>query len=214
MKVKVYILALLAALSALPAHARLKASEAFTSAPPDVFMLLGRNDRLDMVDYYLAGQQRPVDNMLDGRSRITAMTDEMMTIEMTPSSTYHLIILPAASESNDVIALVITLSTPSKDSRLQFYRADTWAPVAADKVFAEPSLTDWLTPEGRKNQAMVEGMVPFMLAEYYYDPATATLTLTNTLADFLSDDVYMMLTPYLRPTLTYAWTGKKLTLNK
>lgn len=53
-------------------------------------------------------------------------------------------------------------------------------------------------------------MVPFMLAEYVYDPATSTLSLTNNLKEFLSPDVYQLVSDYLRPSLTYRWDGKRM----
>jgi hypothetical protein len=49
-----------------------------------------------------------------------------------------------------------------------------------------------------------------MLVSYTYNPETSTLTLTNNLAEFLSPDVYSMVSDALLPTMTYRWNGKKM----
>ena len=55
----------------------------------------------------------------------------------------------------------------------------------------------------------VEGLVPFLLVSYSYDPASATLTMTNNTGAFLSADVYELVSPCLKETVTYRWDGKK-----
>lgn len=211
---KKILLTLAVVFTALASNAEVKARQAFANAPTGVFMLLDRNDRLDMIDYFDSNLSSPVNNALNGKSRITAMTDDIMTIEMTPSSTYTLALLRGEAEADDVIALIITVSTPAKDSRISFYSASDWTPLDSRKIFSEPELKTWLTPDGQKNTALVEGIVPFIMAEYNYDPATSKLTLTSDLATFLSTDMYDMIKEYLRPSLDYSWTGKKLVLDR
>lgn len=181
------------------------AAEAFTEAPQGVFLLLNRNDRLDMIDFFKAGSAAKVTNALDGKSRITAMTDKQIEVEMTPSSVYTLSLLPGGDE----MALVTTLSTPSRDSRINFYSTADWKQLDSKGRFTPPSLDDWLTPAGRDNREMVEMMVPFIMAIYTLDPATGTLTVTNDLATFLTPETYAEIAEYLHPSLTYVWNGRK-----
>ena len=75
-------------------------------------------------------------------------------------------------------------------------------------------LKDWLTPEGRKNIDEVESLVPFLLISYEYNPDNRTLTLTNNTAQFLSDDIYTIVSPFLLPAITYRWDGKKFVQQK
>ncbi len=75
-------------------------------------------------------------------------------------------------------------------------------------------MKDWLTAEGKKNAQDVESLVPFMLINYSYDPASATLTLTNNTASFMSDDIYSLVADYLKPQLTYKWNGRKFVAQK
>lgn len=193
----------------IPVTARVTAEEAFINAPQDIFMLLNRNARLDMLDYFKADHAGQVKNALKGTSSITSLTPEEMTIKMTPSSTYQLAVLPATKEDNDIIALIVTLNSPARDSRISFYRAKDWSHVDTKKIISEPLLADWLSDTGKQNRQMVEAMIPFMMAYYTYNPADATLTATGDMATFLTPDIYSMIKDYLRPDLKYKWNGKK-----
>lgn len=198
----------------MPAMSRVTAEEIFVNAPQDIFMLLNKNARLDMLDYYKAGQSGQVKNSLKGTSSIISLQPESMVIQMTTSSVYQLTVLPASKEENDIIALIVTMSSPAKDSRISFYKAKDWSYIETKKIFSEPILADWLSNTGKQNRAMVESMVPFMMSYYTYTPEDETLTVTNDLATFLSPDIYSMIQGYLQPQLVYKWNGKKFTLVK
>ena len=189
------------------AGAQTTASSAFADAPQAIFPLLDRNTRLDMIDYFNSGMSTPSANALNGKSRITSLTPEKLTVEMTDASTYELSILPSKGGEN-AVALITTVATPSPDSRLSVYSAD-FSNNITDKVFAKPVLADWLTPEGKKNSDEVEMLVPFLLIGYSFDPATSTLTLTNNTSRFLSADVYEIVKSYLLEKIDYKWDGSK-----
>lgn len=188
------------------AQAQLTATGAFTKAPRQVFPMLDKNARLDMVDYFNSGMTTPSTNALKGKSRITAIATLSMTISMTEASDYQLALLPAGSDT--IIAVITTVATPAPDSKMALYSKDWTANVTA-KLFNKPLLRDWLTSEGRKNSDDVESLVPFLLISYSYDPATTTLTLTNNTGSFLSEEIYETVRPYLLSSLSYRWDGKK-----
>lgn len=198
------------ALIAPGARAQLTASKAFATAPQTVFPLLDASTRLDIIDYYNSNLATPSANKLQGRSRITAMNDKALTVEMSPASTTEIFILPSAA-SDSLIAVITTLATPTPDSHISFYSRD-WKPLDAAKYFNKPVLADWLTADGKKNRNQVETMVPFLLIGYDWDPAANTLTLTNNTSKFLSADIYQTVAAYMLPSLTYRWDGRKMTL--
>lgn len=201
----------LVALIAPNAKAQLTATKAFTSAPQRVFPLLDTNTRLDMVDYYNSNLATPSANKLQGRSRITDLTDKTLTVEMSPSSTHEIIILPSARDS--IIGLITTLATPAPDSHLSLYDRN-WKELDTSKYFVKPTLEDWLTTDGKKNRAEVETMIPFLLISYNWDPATLVLTLNNNTNQFLSSDIYSIVAPYMLSSITYAWEGDKFNKQK
>lgn len=186
------------------------ASEAFVGAPKNLFPLLEHNTRLDMIDYYNSGSTTASTNRLNGKSRLTALTPDKIDIEMTDASSYSIFVIPAASDT--IIGLISTVATPTPDSRLNLFNKQ-WTDITANS-FKTPELSEWLTPEGKAHEGEVETTVPFLLTSYSYDPATKTLTITNTTENFLSDDLYDMVRPYLRQSLVYKWDNKKFTLQK
>lgn len=208
---KVIVIALITAcVLPLKSHARLTAAEAFASAPQSVFPLLDKNARLDMIDYFNSGSSTSSRNKLDGTSRIVNLTDDDAKIDMTDASSYQLSIIPAGNDS--IISVISTVATPAHDSHITFYDR-TWKKLP-DGMFKAPEIKEWLTPDARKNPSMVTSMIPFMLAEYVYNPADKSLTLTNNLKEFMSPDTESMIAPYLLPSLVYVWDGKKFNLSK
>lgn len=193
-------------LTALSAVGQLTARKAFTEAPAKIIPLLDRNTRLDMLDYFDAGIERASDNALKGKSQINSLSDNAISVKITDASTIDIIILPAGSDS--LIAVINTVATPAPDSKLTVYSRN-WESNLTPSTFAKPALKDWLSAEGRKNSNEVESLVPFLLIGYSYNPSTATLTLTNNTASFLSPDIYTMVEPFLLPELKYNWNGRK-----
>lgn len=202
---KKYLLSLTLALGSLTALAQTTAADLFTSAPQSVFPLLDRNTRLDMVDYYKNGMATQSQNQLEGRSVITEMTPESVTVKMSDSSASQLVELQGSN--GPVIALINTVATPGLDSNIKFFDAE-WKPLPTENFFVQPGWKEWLTESGRQHEMDVTMQVPFMLSSYRIDPSTSTLTLTNNLSRFLDKEIYDDLSSYLNPTLTYTWTGK------
>ena len=177
------------------AYPQLTATEAFSSAPASVLPLIDYITRLDMIDYYV----------MQGQSRITALSPMSVSVSVTSGSECQIALLPMRGDT--AIVCIETVMTPTPDSRVSVYDRD-WKPLSGSS-FAMPAVSAWLTPEGKKQADVVESQVPFMLASAQYSPETDTLVLTNRLSDFLSDDVYGLVKPYLLPSITYKWNSSR-----
>ena len=164
--------------------AQLTASRAFAEAPQSVFPLLDHNTRLDMIDYFNSGMTTASKNNMDGKSRITALTPNKVEISMTDASSYELALLPTAN-GDSVIALITTVATPAPDSQMAIFSKD-WSKNITNGIFTKPVLADWLTDEGKDDIGEVEGIVPFMLVSYSYNPDSQQLEVTNNTAKFMS----------------------------
>lgn len=199
-----HLLFIFSLMCAMAASAQTTASSAFTSAPADVFPLLDKNTRLDMVDYYNSGLKTPSANRLEGRSSITSLSPESLTVKLSDSSSAQVALLTAGRDT--VIAVVSTVATPGLDSTLKFYDT-SWRALPVAKYFTAPTWDDWVT--SGHDISEVTSYAPFMLASYFIDPSAGTLTMTNNLSSFLDEDMYTQIAPALYPTLTYRWTGKK-----
>lgn len=199
------LLALIAA--TLTAAAQLTPSSVFTSAPADIFPLLDKNTRLDMVDYFTGGLDTPSANRLNGRSAITELTPSTLTVRISDSATSQIALLPAGADT--IVALVTTVATPGLDSSVRFFTRD-WAPLAGGDYLPAASWNDWIT-KGHKADEVTQ-FAPFMLASYVIDPSTLSLTANNNLSTFLDSEIYAMIAEALRQSITYSWNGKRYTL--
>lgn len=193
---------------AMAAMAQLTARTAFAEAPSSVFPLLDKLTRLDMIDYFEAGSKVESVNALEGASAVTSLSDESLTVHLTDASDVQLFVVPTA-KSDTIIGVITTVATPGHDSSLALY-SGRWKRL--DGLFTAPKLADWLTDPRRS--AEVEIVVPFMLTSYVYNPADKTLTLTNNLKGFLSDDIYSMVDGLVRPSLVYRWDGNRFVRQK
>ena len=196
----------IAAASSFVAAAQGTVANAFKNAPASIIPLLSTDARLDMIDYFTSNMSTPSNNTQGGKSRIDALSPESMHVILTPASELQIVALPAGADS--LIAIISTVNTPAPDSKISVYSAD-WRQNLTAKTFAEPDIRQWLTDEGKRHADEVEMQLPFMLVSYIYDPATATLTMTNNSESFLAREVYETISAYLRPTLAYRWNGKK-----
>ena len=190
---------------------QITASEAFSTAPNTVFPLLDSSTRMDMIDYFNSGMSNTSTNNLKGQSAVTSLSDKALSVKMTDSSTAQIVVLDAGS--GQVVAVISTVAAPGLDSSIAFFDAD-WNALPDGNYFAKPRIDDWLTPEGKANKAEVEMQVPFMIASYNYDPSTGKLLLVNNLNRFLDEDIYDIVSRYLRPTLSYTWNGKRFVLDR
>lgn len=202
-------IALLAALliGAAASFGQTTAKNVFANAPQSIFPLLDHDTRLDMIDYFESGMSTASKNAMAGKSRITAMTPTKVSMQMSDASDYEVCLLPTAA-GDTLVALIATVATPAPDSRMSVYSKD-WAVNLTSKTFAKPVLADWLTDPASASE--VEGLVPFLLISYSYNPDTRELTLTNNTGKFLSADVYEIVAPSLKSSITYKWNGSKFT---
>lgn len=204
------IIALILVASAVVGIAQTTAGDMLVNAPVSVMPLLPRNTRLDMIDYFKSSLTTPSANRLEGKSRITALSADNVELEMSGASSYQLALLPAGKDT--VAVFIETVATPVSDSSVRFFTR-TWEPL--DKArFDAPVLADWLSDEGKRRRSDVEGLVPFIMASYHYDPATRILTVTNNMSEYFTADDYAAIEPLLKKRLTYKWNGKRMVLEK
>ena len=57
-------------------------AELFKAAPDSLFPYLSTNNRLDMIDFMEANMKAEVTNLLDGKSEMTALTSDSLSIRM------------------------------------------------------------------------------------------------------------------------------------
>lgn len=174
--------------------AQFTAERALTEMPEAILAPASRQAVADLIDYVRAGRPDHAErNALGGDAQITELSPMRARINTGHGRTLTLDLLPTKNDT--LIALTETLLVPAADSKLTVFTR-RWSPLP--KAWREPGANDWLSVAGRQKQADFELAVPFITAEYAYDPVSGVLTLTQTCEN--GDE-------YLVPSLYYKWNG-------
>lgn len=184
----------------------------FINAPQSRFPFLPKMKRMDMVDYYNSGVGRGSDNLLGGKSRVLELTPEQIKVELVEGgmSTTSLLIVPNG-KNDSIIVVVSNVLTPAPDGMISFYTTG-WKEIKGKQpLFDQPTFDDWLVKGvDRSVRDDVRNAVPFVMAQYSFDPATGVLTLTQTADQYLPEAEYNVARDYLLKQLRYKWNGKKM----
>lgn len=200
------ILAFLCVALHMPALAQgLSASKCLAEAPDAVMPLIDKNTRLDMIDYFMAGQSKPSANKLKGACSILEMNDTSAIIMLTDSIRCQIFVLNPDAQA-PIIGIITTYSRPLPDSSVAFYNT-RWQKMPG--VIAMPDLSAWLTPEGARNRAKVEEEIPFILASYVFDAPSQTIVATNNTGSYFTSSDTPPSLEWLRPEIAYRWDGKR-----
>lgn len=79
--------------------------EVWSAMPDSVMPLLSKNNRLDCVDYWEAGQQGDVKNRLEGKVSILFMNEDSLAVADTESSSYEMKL--KKGESGDLLSITV-----------------------------------------------------------------------------------------------------------
>ena len=91
----------------------LKISEVFKQMPDSLMPYLTANNRLDFIDFMDSNMKAEVNNELEGKSLMTALGDDSLTIRLNDACTVKMLLLPTlepVDSSRHVIVLVRSLS--------------------------------------------------------------------------------------------------------
>ena len=96
--------------------------ELFADEPDDIFILLSKSTRLDMLDYFDVGRMVSMEsNMTSNKkeSRLLKVSDSQIEVALTGASQVSMTLLTENSDS--IIAVVQTYQLPYFDSQISFY---------------------------------------------------------------------------------------------
>ena len=114
----------------------------FASEPGNIFTLLTRTHRLDMVDYYNSGQVVDVPNNLAGEARLIELDSAYLKVQTSGSRVVEMLMRKAGKDT--VITVIETVMTPVPDSRLTQWNVH-WQRYTSDKLFKMPTICASLT---------------------------------------------------------------------
>lgn len=197
------------------------AARAFKDIPLHVLDIISRDTRSDMLGYYGRDSIWVAKNAMEGTSHLVKVTLDYLKAVLTRVSTLEIKILPS-KKYKDIALTVYTLNNEpgerAGDSQLSFFDANL-RPLPAkvtDKMFKVPQVKDFFEiPKGSlTTMKEIEDMIPFPTIVYEVSPDNTNLTARLTVGEYISIDDYNILKLFLKPEITYQWTGKEFKLIK
>ena len=108
----------------------------FASEPGNIFPLLTRTNRLDLVDYYTSGQMVAVANNLAGESSLLQLDSAYLKVQTSATRVVEMCMRTVGKDT--VITVIETVMTPVPDSRLTQWNVH-WQRYVSDRLFNRPS---------------------------------------------------------------------------
>ena len=133
MKRKLTIFTLLLATLA-PAVGQTTMRDVFKQMPDSLMPYLSQGNRLDFIDFMDSNMKAEVTNQLDGKSQMTALTDDSLSVRMNDMTRIDLFLVPAVTTDNDtlrqVVCMVTTLTLANHDTEISvaFYET-SWTAI-------------------------------------------------------------------------------------
>ena len=180
-------------------------SEVFVDEASPVFSKIDKTTRLDMVDYFTAGQKKVVHDQMDGDTYIESMTDDYMKVVISTSATVELRLVD--SNKRAIIVVSTTYLLPAADSRIDFYD-ESWHQLDSRRYVKAPVLDDLLVDVDKKRRSEIESIVDFTLVSASLADAD-TIVFTPSFDKYLPTEDYIAIRPYVRTSVVYRWNGKR-----
>lgn len=181
----------------------------FASEPGNIFPLLTRTNRLDMVDYHNSGQTVSIANNLTGDSKLLELDNNYIKVQTSGAKTVEMLMRTAGKDT--VITVIETVMTPVPDSRLTQWNVH-WQRFTSDKLFAMPGIDDFFVKKMPKElradlqDAMIFPLIRLTFKGENHDIIEAT----HGLEQFLAKEEYQRYSSYLKPSINYRFNGLKI----
>ena len=181
----------------------------FASEPGNIFPLLTRTGRLDMVDYYNSGKTVAIANNLEGESSLLQLDSAYLKVQTSKNRIVEMRMRTAGKDT--VITVIETVMTPVPDSRLTQWNVH-WQRFTSDKLFAMPGIDDFIIrkmPHDLRadlQDAMIFPLIQLTFKGEGHDIIEAT----HGLEQFLAKEEYQRYSSYLKPSISYWFNGLKI----
>ena len=185
----------------------------FASEPGNIFPLLTRTNRLDMMDYHKSGQTVAISNNLTGDSKLLELDNTYIKVQTSDAKVVEMLMRTAGKDT--VITVIETVMTPVPDSHLSQWNSH-WQRYISDRLFAMPAIDDFFVKKMPQElradlqDAMIFPLIRLTFTGENHD----TIEASHGLEKFLATNEYQRFAAYLRPTLKYRFNGLKIKLAK
>lgn len=190
-----------------------EAKHVFVNMPDSILPLLTQINRADCIDFLESNMQAIVKNRFEQVSEMARLTNDYISLSLTPQSTFELKLLPL-NDSTHLICTVQTVCSEACDSRITFYTTDWKKLPTATHLPEPPQTTDFLPDtlsatitdtlgsswENLRNEA------DMLLMRASLADSTTTLTFTYTTPDYMQTESAAHIRPLLKNNeIHYDW---------
>ena len=181
----------------------------FASEPGNIFPLLTRTNRLDMVDYYNSGQMVTITNNLTGESSLLELDSIYLKVQSSKSRVVEMRMRTAGKDT--VITVIETVMTPVPDSRLSQWNV-YWQRFTSDRLFTMPAIDDFLVrkmPQELRAD-LQDAMIFPLIGLSFTGESHDTIEARHGLEQFLAPNEYKRFADYFKPSISYRFNGLKI----
>lgn len=173
----------------------------FTEESGELFNSLSFSARYELLGNFSKSEKSEVmNNLRTNESRITQLTHDYMVIATSSGKTVEMKLLPK-SKGDTVLAVIETVATPVKDSRLSFYDMK-WNKLDASQFIKMPELDDFFLPSASKEKREeFMAMLNFAMVEMTFEGDN--LVARCNLEDFYMGEDFRLYKPLLTNRIVY-----------
>lgn len=198
-KISVLITAIMAL--AFSAEAYDGVSKFFVEENGDIFNSITVPTRYELINNFGRADKTDLFNDLrTDETRILALNDEYMKIATSSAQTVEMKLLHK-SKRDTVIAVIETVATPYKDSRITFYNTK-WQKLDAAKFIKKPTFDDFILPsmpKDMRNDLVSSLMMTMIELHFEGDTLVAECNANN----FFMGEDFKTFQPYLAKKVVY-----------
>ena len=184
-------------------------ADLFAIEPGNIFPLLTRTMRLDMVDYYNSGQQVALQNNLTGESELVELDSTYLKVKTSGSRVVEMQMRKVGKDT--VITVIETVMTPVPDSRLTQWNSH-WQRFTSDRLFSLPSIDDFIVKKmpGELRDDLQDAMIFPLIQLSFKGENHDIIEASHGLEQFLAPSEYKRFADYLKPSISYRYNGLKI----
>ncbi len=124
----------------LGSSAQATMSHVFKTMPENIVPYISENNRLDLVDFVASNMKAVVNNLLDGKTELTKLTDSEASLKLNESVKIELRLLNVSQpidSANQIICMIHTFNNGEIGSQISFYTIG-WRKLATSDYISLP----------------------------------------------------------------------------
>lgn len=185
--------------------------EIFKAMPAEITPLLTANDKADFIDFMDSDMEAKIKNVLDGTSRMTALSSNYLYVQMTKNSSLQMKLLPY--KDTYLIALIKTVYGPAGDSKLHIYDSK-WERFDGSFLFQKPTLNDFFKLDSfladKSDSKLIDiKAVDVSLVQLSFNAENTNIKVQLNSLGYLDDEMRKKVMPFFTRELTYSWVNNR-----